>query len=131
MSDNTREPMVGQVPRPAGVSPMKNNQEQGQRRSNPGRGQLESTRRSIKNALYTMRDVMQDDDMAENMQNSFQVIINTTSHTRLDHYTQYDTCYIPDLLEPKVEAKSTKSVKPKNAETEKIKSVLISVLRGC
>ena len=57
---------------------MKNNQEQGQRRSNPGRGQLESTRRSIKNALYTMRDVMQDDDMAENMQNSFQVIINTT-----------------------------------------------------
>ena len=78
MSDNTREPMVGQVPRPAGVSPMKNNQEQGQRRSNPGRGQLESTRRSIKNALYTMRDVMQDDDMAENMQNSFQVIINTT-----------------------------------------------------
>ena len=81
MSDN-REPMVGQVPRPAGVSPMKNNQEQGQRRSNPGRGQLESTRRSIKNALYTMRDVMQDDDMAENMQNSFQV------STTLDYYTQ-------------------------------------------
>ena len=85
MSDNTREQMVAQAPRPAGVSPMKNNQEQGQRRSNPGRGQLESTRRSIKNALYTMRDVMQDDDMAENMQNSFQVIINTTARTGLDH----------------------------------------------
>ena len=84
MSDN-REPMVGQVPRPAGVSPMKNNQEQGQRRSNPGRGQLESTRRSIKNALYTMRDVMQDDDMAENMQNSFQVSTTLEYYTRLLH----------------------------------------------
>ena len=91
MSDN-REPMVGQVPRPAGVSPMKNNQEQGQRRSNPGRGQLESTRRSIKNALYTMRDVMQDDDMAENMQNSFQV--DTTPRTRLDYHTKNYDCYI-------------------------------------
>ena len=84
MSANTaRETMVApgtKVPRPAGVSPMKitgsqnaKNPEQGQRRSN--RGQLESTRRSIKNALYTMRDVMQDDDMTENMQNSFQAIL--------------------------------------------------------
>ena len=88
MSDN-REPMVGQVPRPAGVSPMKNNQEQGQRRSNPGRGQLESTRRSIKNALYTMRDVMQDDDMAENMQNSFQVSTTLDYYTQVPHIVQF------------------------------------------
>jgi len=71
MSDK-REATGIQMPRPAGASPMKNITEQDQRRSNPGRGQLESTRRSIKNALYTMRDVMQDDDMTENMQNSFQ-----------------------------------------------------------
>ena len=69
-----------QVPRPAGASQMRDPPEgQGQRRSN--RGQLESTRRSIKNALYTMRDVMQDDDMTENMQNSFQVNFTRLSTT--------------------------------------------------
>ena len=73
-----------QVPRPAAASPMRDPPEgQGQRRSN--RGQLESTRRSIKNALYTMRDVMQDDDMTENMQNSFQVNFTRPSTTPLYH----------------------------------------------
>ena len=71
-----------QVPRPAAASPMRDPPE-GQRRSN--RGQLESTRRSIKNALYTMRDVMQDDDMTENMQNSFQVNFTRPSTTPLYH----------------------------------------------
>ena len=83
-----------QVPRPAAASPMRDPPEgQGQRRSN--RGQLESTRRSIKNALYTMRDVMQDDDMTENMQNSFQVNFTRLSTTPFYHTVVPHRCTTP------------------------------------